>query len=281
MANKTATSSGGRERKGRAKLAKSAPPARVRGAQQSAAGSGVTRGSAARFANPTGRAARAQSVAIETRRMRGRPKAEAADDVREQILAAARALFTKYGFRAVSSRQIATAAGANVAMIRYYFGGKQGLYQQLLNEAKAPINTHLEDIGEGESPSLEELLAGVIRIHATHSWVAGLVLREVIAPDGPMRPTFIKEIPGRFVPKVLQLLENAKKSGHLRADLDPALTVMSVLSLAVFPFLAFPVTSALFGMSRDDAFIQKFIEHTTRVMQHGLFTTAAGEGKQQ
>jgi AcrR family transcriptional regulator len=46
--------------------------------------------------------------------------------VRERLLTAARELFLRYGYRAVSSRQISGAAGANVAMIRYYFGGKPG-----------------------------------------------------------------------------------------------------------------------------------------------------------
>ncbi len=47
--------------------------------------------------------------------------------MRERLLAAARELFLRYGYRAVSSRQIGAAAGVNFAMIRYYFGGKPGL----------------------------------------------------------------------------------------------------------------------------------------------------------
>ncbi len=69
----------------------------------------------------------APRTAPRRRRSRGRPKGGAADDVREKLLSAARELFLKYGYRAVSSRQIAAAANANVAMIRYYFGGKPGL----------------------------------------------------------------------------------------------------------------------------------------------------------
>src|SRR3569833_1459024 len=73
------------------------------------------------------------------RRPRGRPKGGAADDVREKLLSAARELFLKYGYRAVSSRQIAGAAYANVAMIRYYFGGKPGLYKEVCNGIIKPL----------------------------------------------------------------------------------------------------------------------------------------------
>jgi AcrR family transcriptional regulator len=58
------------------------------------------------------------------RRGRGRPRAASAGNVRERLLHAARELFLRYGYRAVSSRQIGAAAGVNFAMIRYYFGGK-------------------------------------------------------------------------------------------------------------------------------------------------------------
>src|SRR2546429_4043277 len=66
------------------------------------------------------------------RRARGRPKGASAGQVRERLLGAARELFLRYGYRAVSSRQIGAAAGVNFAMIRYYFGGKPGLYREIL-----------------------------------------------------------------------------------------------------------------------------------------------------
>ena len=74
----------------------------------------------------------AKSAAARKQRTRGRPKTTGAEDVRDALLNAARDLFLRYGYRAVSSRQIAAAAGANSAMIAYYFGGKPGLYKDCL-----------------------------------------------------------------------------------------------------------------------------------------------------
>src|ERR1700761_8459513 len=71
--------------------------------------------------------------ATRKRRGRGRPSAQDAEDVRKKLLDAARELFPRYGYRGVSSRQIGAAAGVNFAMIRYYFGGKPGLYREMLN----------------------------------------------------------------------------------------------------------------------------------------------------
>src|SRR5215468_1487809 len=72
------------------------------------------------------------------RRGRGRPRGASTGNVRERLLHAARDLFLRYGYRAVSSRQIGAAAGVNFAMIRYYFGGKPGLYREILQGLLPP-----------------------------------------------------------------------------------------------------------------------------------------------
>src|ERR1700758_34263 len=80
------------------------------------------------------------SAAPRKRRGRGRPAAEDAEDVRKKLLDAARDLFPRYGYRGVSSRQIGAAAGVNFAMIRYYFGGKPGLYREMLHGVMQPAH---------------------------------------------------------------------------------------------------------------------------------------------
>ena len=49
-------------------------------------------------------------------------------EARERLLRAALRLFAEKGFARTSTREIAQAAGANVAAISYYFGDKAGLY---------------------------------------------------------------------------------------------------------------------------------------------------------
>ncbi|MDE3176333.1 MAG: TetR family transcriptional regulator, partial [Pseudomonadota bacterium] len=49
------------------------------------------------------------------------------DATRAALLAAALQVFGDKGFEAASTRQIAAAAGVNIAMIAYHFGGKEGL----------------------------------------------------------------------------------------------------------------------------------------------------------
>jgi TetR/AcrR family transcriptional regulator len=205
------------------------------------------------------------------RRARGRPPKSEAEDVRQALLAAARALFLKYGYRAVSSRQIAAAAGANTAMIRYYFGGKPGLYREMLEGMLAGLRARIADMAADPSRvDLGEILATNSRTWAGNPWIAGLMVREVLAPDGTLRPIFLKEIVGRIAPIVEGIVTREIERGRLRADLDPKLAMLTIVSLSVFPFLAFPVTSRVFGVQLDEPFVTRFIAHTREVLGRGL-----------
>jgi AcrR family transcriptional regulator len=205
------------------------------------------------------------------RRPRGRPKTGGAEDVRDSLLSASRDLFLRYGYRAVSSRQIAAAAGANVAMIRYYFGGKPGLYKEMLQSVVQPLLGRANALlTSGSSTELGDILTNHVRAIAANPWIVGVVLREVLTPDGPLRATFRREGPDKFLPLVERIVRNSIGAGKIRADLDPNLVVLSMASLAIFPFLAQPLTSQLFGVRTDEEFLKRFLRHTTELLAWGV-----------
>ena len=209
------------------------------------------------------------------RRGRGRPSAENAEDVRKKLLDAARELFPRYGYRGVSSRQIGAAAGVNFAMIRYYFGGKPGLYREMLQRALQPARSTLEAIDTAPTPpNLGNVLESMTRSWAANPWVSGFVVREVLCPDGPMRAMFLREFPERLTPIVERLVEGEMAAGKLRADLDPRLLVLSIVSLAIFPFLTLPLTTQVFGVRNDEDFVERFLHHTAELLARGAGPTA-------
>src|SRR6267378_1637104 len=205
------------------------------------------------------------------RRVRGRPKGASAGKVRERLLEAARELFLRYGYRAVSSRQIGAAAGVNFAMIRYYFGGKPGLYREILQGLVPPEIAALDamQVGRGGA-NLADILSNITRVWAANPWIAGFVLREVLVPGGPMRTMFLREFPERLAPLVERAVRAEIERGALRSDLDPKLLVLSVVSLAVFPFLGFPLTSRVFGVRNDEEFVTRFLRHTQALLACGV-----------
>lgn len=83
-----------------------------------------------------------------------RPLSSRSADTRQRLLRTALEAFSRHGFDAVGTRQIAEKAGANIAAISYHFGSKQALY---LETAAFLADRMQEDLG----PRLERLEAAI------------------------------------------------------------------------------------------------------------------------
>lgn len=113
----------------------------------------------------------------------------AEDGVRERILAAARAEFAVRGFGAASVRTIAERAGATAAMINYYFGSKQALYDTVVAEAQGRLFARLErGAREGGSEGLPVRLAlAYFDFLAEERDLQRLLLRQILDRGGHAR----------------------------------------------------------------------------------------------
>jgi AcrR family transcriptional regulator len=78
-------------------------------------------------------------------------------DKKQTILDAAEKLFSKYGFDATSTREIAEEAGANVAMISYYFGSKENLLNAIVERYSNEIITKLTEVYNPDQKAHERL----------------------------------------------------------------------------------------------------------------------------
>ena len=90
----------------------------------------------------------------KSRTGRGRPSRKSdSNNYKELILDSAEGLFAQHGFYGVSTRQVATEAGVDVALVHYYFGTKRGLFDavflrraEILNAARlASLNAYERD----------------------------------------------------------------------------------------------------------------------------------------
>jgi AcrR family transcriptional regulator len=86
-----------------------------------------------------------------------------AKGVQDRLVQAGETLFCERGFNETSVRDIAAAAGCNVASINYYFGGKDNLYVEVWHRLLAAIREvrlkSINDVMSGpDKPQLEDLL---------------------------------------------------------------------------------------------------------------------------
>jgi AcrR family transcriptional regulator len=112
-----------------------------------------------------GEVARAKSVRVSRN---GAPEQE---DARGRLIDAAIALFAETGYEGTSVRDLATAAGVNVAAVSYHFGSKDALYHEALRSCLAPcgemrerMQAHLDAALRAKTrKAAEEALRGCIQ----------------------------------------------------------------------------------------------------------------------
>jgi AcrR family transcriptional regulator len=109
-------------------------------------------------------------------------------DKKSSILEAAEKLFSELGYEGASTRQIAKEAGANMAMINYYFGSKEGVFMEIMTQRIQSFKEELNTITKDQLTGMEKLLKVVegyaTRILCNHA-LHKMMHRELSLPQRP------------------------------------------------------------------------------------------------
>jgi len=216
--------------------------------------------------HPSRRGHRARGPGRPTERDGGR-------DVREALLEVAGQLFSERGVNEVSLRELASAAGVTPAMVHYYFGDKQGLYEALLERALSRVLGRVRGIvtADGEdSDEIADFLQVVVGALSSERWIPSLIIREVIADTGRFRERFIRDFASQIARMVPEVIGREVAAGRLRRDLDLPLAFVSLLGMIAWPFAARPVLERVLGLDFEaEDFAERFSEHTRRLFLEG------------
>ena len=205
------------------------------------------------------------------------PRPSAAEgDARRRLLCAAAKLFAAAGYAGTSLRQVAREASVTPAMVSYYFDDKWGLLEAVLLEGLELVLASLRETlqsAEREDPLLPRFVRAYVGVLNAHPWIPRLVVQEVISKDTPLRELFVQRFANQALALVGPMLQEEIRVGRLRRDLDPRLTVMSVIGMCVFPYIAEPLLGRLLDYRIDESFARAFIPHTAALLQQGLEPT--------
>jgi AcrR family transcriptional regulator len=109
---------------------------------------------------------------------------------RSRLLQAARRLFPEHGYHGVGVREICREAGANIAAVNYHFGGKLGLYTEVIQAAIDVLReTNEAAMQAPPGTPADERLRMFIRVFLRNivgkgrgSWIHKLMNRELDDP---------------------------------------------------------------------------------------------------
>lgn len=146
-------------------------------------------------------------------------------DKREALLRVAERLFSQHGFEAVSVRQLATEAGTNIAMIKYYFGSKDGLFQELIDSRFPYTRGFLEGLLANKEISAWEKISRTIDMYVD-KFFAGrafhcVIMREMTMQQRPEHVEMITNHMGRNMELIRAfILEGQEKGQFHYVDAD-------------------------------------------------------------
>ncbi|WP_047048349.1 TetR/AcrR family transcriptional regulator [Vibrio mexicanus] len=210
----------------------------------------------------------------ESRRV-GRPTEHT--DARQLLVSAARGLFITQSYEKVSTRKIAQEAGVNVAMIRYYFGSKEGLFETMVRETIAPMKLQVQRLFKDVThKNLVDLMRTYYQEMSKSPQFPRLVAQVMNMPESqPQRQLVEKALDDVSRPMQEAIISRISADSVLKPGFEPRLCKFSFLSLMVFPFIAPSSLLAKHDIQINEAFLNQLIEHNIKLMTSGMLQEPA------
>ena len=141
-------------------------------------------------------------------------------------------LFGQKGFEGTSVREIASGADVNPAMISYYFGSKEKLFEKLVEHKASFLKGVFAELVNNRSISQIEKLFIIIDSYIDRMFQSPqfhhLLHRELSLERRPQMKNAISEILLRNFVSIRKIIQDGIESGEFKA-IDPELTIASIL----------------------------------------------------
>ena len=161
---------------------------------------------------------------------------------KEQLLEVAEKLFSRQGYDGTSTRQIARESGINIAMISYYFGSKEGLYFEMVEQRIAFVRENLVKINEEESDlwvRLDRFIDFYTENFLQRPYVHRVVYRELsMSQRGDIQDKFAKMIRTASM-EIVKFFQEGVENGEFR-KIDIPFTMATMIG-TIFQLINSPI----------------------------------------
>ncbi|MES2801253.1 MAG: TetR family transcriptional regulator [Bdellovibrionota bacterium] len=158
-------------------------------------------------------------------------KLNSKQDAKKCILQAAAKLFSRCGLDKTSTRDISKDSHANISLISYHFGGKEGLYREVIREFAEKVRDQVTPIIKEfkEKPMSKELFVGevktmvnnIVEMRYAHPEISIILSREKI--EGmPLSRDVHEEIFYPLIKNFYAMVIAAQEKNIVRPSINPA-----------------------------------------------------------
>ncbi|ULB33741.1 MULTISPECIES: TetR/AcrR family transcriptional regulator [Proteiniphilum] len=181
----------------------------------------------------------------------------------QKIIRAADKIFTQKGYAATRTRDIAEEAGANLALLNYYFGSKEKLFKHVVREKLKMLLGAMGPILSDDNISLEDKIMSI-----TEGYTNLLLENEEL-------PIFIlnelsvnKELFVEITQNTRQIAQPVieKQLKEKGVEISATDLIINTLSLTMFPFVAKPLIISS-GLVKDEKFKEFVTERKDKILR--------------
>jgi AcrR family transcriptional regulator len=194
-------------------------------------------------------------------RMRGRPVDPQAQEVQKlKLISAANRLLNSKTYKTITIREIAQLAGTKSAMISYYFGHKQGLFQAMvthIHQSQPDVFSHIQ---QAEKP-LKFFISHVLNMASNNPGLVRFIHDEILNEQSPLSESFINAMPKAISVFLPELIKREIDKGNFRADLNPKYAAFSLMVMIMSPFVIAPIREQVWQISLHEITQPSWAEH--------------------
>jgi len=194
---------------------------------------------------------------------------DATEPVRARLVRAALDCFLADDYHRVTTRLIAERACANVSMIRYYFGNKEGLYEEMIRETLNPMLAVLDGPMLASTAGFTDFLRLYYDTMTARPEFPKLILKVLALNHGPGR-RFIQQLLERGRTRGARKVSDLKAQGQIAAGVDPDILRLAFVSLAMTPILLKEIFEEQMGRPMDAAFLEALAAFNGHLFLAGL-----------
>lgn len=189
--------------------------------------------------------------------------------VRERLLTAALACFLADDYHHVSTRLIAEKANTTIAMIRYYFGNKEGLYEEMIRETLHPLLEVLDSPMLTSPQDFSDFLQLYYQAMQQKPEFPKLIIKVLALNQGPGK-RFIQQLLERGRTQGMRKIDVFKAKGQIDGNIDPDLLRLVFVSLAMTLMLLKDIFEQQLERKMDDDFLKQLAMFNGKLLAQGL-----------
>jgi AcrR family transcriptional regulator len=188
-----------------------------------------------------------QEFIIARSRGPGRPSAQLQRRVVQDLIRATEGALAEKTAREITVREVSTAAGTSEAMIRYYFGSKEGLLLHMIKDFMEKSPHKDRDNISGlciKARSVEPLVRKLCLFHYSSPSMIKMITAELFNSSSESKELFVNKYGNCIADLSIYTIDRMKEAHIYRSDIRSAFIAMSLTRLIVAPIMETVVTGS-------------------------------------